>query len=288
MEEHIIYSTFDTMRHRDPSKDGDIDRKHRYEGMMGILDLCSKMDDFPPQLQKLVGCPQHPEWHPEGDVWVHTRMATANAAKVIMQVQYRWRPVLLWSALCHDLGKPDTVDPELLTCYGHAEAGVEPTRELLLSMGYEGYESFIAKVQLQVRHHLSFNQLVANNMPIKAWRRLYRKIGGYDAMVTLAWLHICDWAARPNRDPFQESYEHETIIPGRVGLEWAQRVKDDEEEKEREPKPIVSGKDLIKAGLQPGPLLGKALKAAHAAQLAGETDKLKLMQTAMLEASKPQ
>ena len=257
----------------------------RAKHMKIAMETNKTMSNLPAELRALINCPQHPEWHPEGDVWVHTVMCTENAARVMHEVPEHLRESFLWGMICHDLGKPETVDPELLTCYGHAEAGVPPTQTLLHDMGYS--EDFIDWVSLLVRHHLSFNQLVKNKLPIKAWRRLYKKMGGYDAMVTLAWVHICDWAARPNRDPYQEEYEHETIIPGREGLVWAKRVKEAYEEEAKKPKPIVTGKDLIEAGLNPGPALGKALKTALDAQLAGETDRLKLLQTAMTEASKP-
>lgn len=104
-----------------------------------------KLIDFP-ELLRLRGVPQDPEWHPEGDVWIHTlkvvdeawKLARANASFLSHDEQYE----LVLGALCHDLGKPlttrlqDTTKKGIRwTAYGHEEAGVEPAKALLNRLG---------------------------------------------------------------------------------------------------------------------------------------------------------
>ena len=61
-----------------------------------------------PELDALVGCPQEPEWHPEGDVWIHTLLVIDEARKRIDDLEYPQQVALMLGAVCHDLGKPPT------------------------------------------------------------------------------------------------------------------------------------------------------------------------------------
>jgi tRNA nucleotidyltransferase (CCA-adding enzyme) len=61
-----------------------------------------------PELDVLVGCPQEPEWHPEGDVWVHTLLVVDEARKQIDDLEHPQQVAVMLGALCHDLGKPAT------------------------------------------------------------------------------------------------------------------------------------------------------------------------------------
>ena len=66
------------------------------------------VDRLFPELQALVGCPQEPEWHPEGDVWVHTLLVVDEARARIDDLDRGRAAAVMLGALCHDLGKPAT------------------------------------------------------------------------------------------------------------------------------------------------------------------------------------
>ena len=82
-----------------------------------------------PELEALVGCEQEPEWHPEGDVWVHTLMVIDQARARIDDLDRPQQLTLMLAAVCHDLGKPATTEliDGRIRSRGHEEAGVPPT-----------------------------------------------------------------------------------------------------------------------------------------------------------------
>src|SRR6266496_202997 len=59
-----------------------------------------------PELDALVGCPQEPEWHPEGDVWIHTLLVIDRARELIDDLDRPRQVTVMLAALCHDFGKP--------------------------------------------------------------------------------------------------------------------------------------------------------------------------------------
>ncbi|HWF84439.1 MAG TPA: hypothetical protein VG222_06320, partial [Vicinamibacterales bacterium] len=86
-----------------------------------------------PELQALAGCEQEPEWHPEGDVWVHTLQVIDQARARIGDLPRPQQIAVMLGAVCHDLGKPATtafVDGRIRSM-DHEEQGVAPTMALL-------------------------------------------------------------------------------------------------------------------------------------------------------------
>ena len=94
--------------------------------------------EFPP----LAETPQEPEWHPEGDVWIHTLMAIDEAANIVRQerLDEDGSLVVLFSTLCHDLGKPATTETKdgRIISHGHEPAGEEPAKKFLATLGVPG------------------------------------------------------------------------------------------------------------------------------------------------------
>ncbi|MDX8395145.1 MAG: HD domain-containing protein, partial [Mariprofundaceae bacterium] len=89
-----------------------------------------------PGIEDLVDCPQSPDWHPEGDVWNHTLQVCDQAASVAMRYQLdsQTTEILVFAALCHDLGKPEstTVDQAgHIRSLGHSQSGVPIAIHLL-------------------------------------------------------------------------------------------------------------------------------------------------------------
>jgi tRNA nucleotidyltransferase (CCA-adding enzyme) len=96
------------------------------------LDLGGHRPAFP-ELSVLVGCPQEPEWHPEGDVWVHTLQVIDQARLRIDDLPRPQQIAVMLGAVCHDLGKPATtafLDGRIRSM-DHEEQGVAPATSLL-------------------------------------------------------------------------------------------------------------------------------------------------------------
>src|SRR5881296_966464 len=66
------------------------------------------VDRLFPELKMLQGCPQEPEWHPEGDVWVHTLLAVDQAKREIDGLPIEKALTVMLAVICHDFGKPST------------------------------------------------------------------------------------------------------------------------------------------------------------------------------------
>ena len=86
-----------------------------------------------PELDTLVGCPQEPDWHPEGDVWIHTLLVIDEARMRIDDLAYPQQVAVMLGAVCHDLGKPATTafSDGRIRSLDHEEEGVAPTIALL-------------------------------------------------------------------------------------------------------------------------------------------------------------
>ena len=135
-----------------------------------------------PELAALVGCPQEPEWHPEGDVWMHTLMVIDEARSRIDGLDRGRGVAMMLGALCHDLGKPATtaVIDGRIRSPGHEEAGVAPATPLLDRLNVhslDGYDVRRAVLGL-VAHHLKPSAFKKAPTPVSdgAFRRLAQKV----------------------------------------------------------------------------------------------------------------
>src|SRR5690242_9794979 len=101
-------------------------------GLRAGLDL-GVIDALFPEFKALVGCPQEPAWHPEGDVWVHTLQAVDLAAALIADLPMPKQVVVMLGTLCHDLGKPPTtkVIDGRIRSLDHEAEGLPPTTRVL-------------------------------------------------------------------------------------------------------------------------------------------------------------
>src|SRR6476646_772968 len=152
-------------------------------GLKWLYDLGVVGQIFP-ELQSLVGIRQEPEWHPEGDVDIHTMMVADEARKLIDDLPYEKQVTVMLAAIAHDFGKPPTTQffDGRWRSHSHDEAGVEPTISFLDRLGIytlNGYDVRNQVIQL-VRYHLKpgeFYKAEAKN-PVGdgAFRRLARKV----------------------------------------------------------------------------------------------------------------
>jgi len=205
-----------------------------------LLDQSGLLKILLPEIENLKGCEQPPEFHPEGDVFVHTRlMISLLPAEVSL-------PLIL-SVLFHDIGKPSTrtVDEVgKMRFYAHDQVGARMTEKILQRLRFSN--EVIDAVVPAVRLHMSFKDVP--NMRLSTLRRLMARPTFLDEME----LHRVDCASSHGKlDNYellqhkQEEFSHIPLIP----------------------QPLISGKDLIHLGACPGPAFGKILQAIKDAQL---------------------
>ena len=204
-----------------------------------------------PELKRLIGCRQDPEWHPEGDVWNHTLDCLDRFARMRDAAHDTKEDALLvgLAVLCHDFGKPfcTQYDPvkRHIRSLGHDEAGVAPTASFLRRLTNE--ERLLRNVLPLVQMHMRPYAMWRARASDAAIRRLATKVCSIEALVRVAAAdNTCDEACRWLLSAAQ-----------RLAVESAA------------PKPLVRGRDLLALGMKPGPSLGVLLKRAYEAQLDG-------------------
>jgi tRNA nucleotidyltransferase (CCA-adding enzyme) len=216
------------------------------------------VDRLFPELKALQGCAQEPEWHPEGDVWIHTLLAIDRAAVESAGLPKETRLTVMLATLCHDFGKPATtavVDGRIRS-YDHEDAGIEPTRSFLDRLNVHtvnGYDVRGQVVQL-VACHLTPSHWYKNrdNVTDGAFRRLARRLE--PELLYLVSRADCLGRTGDFSTEAQEWFIHRVRTLG----------------VEREPpRPILMGRHLLEMGIKPGPEMGRILKAVYEAQLDG-------------------
>jgi len=225
-------------------------------GLALALDL-GAIDRVLPELMPMVGCPQEPEWHPEGDVWVHTLMVVDQARTRNNDLDRARLATVMLGAVCHDLGKPATtafVDGRIRSL-DHEQAGVEPTLRVLDRLNVHTMDGFAVRDQVVglVAHHLKPGAYhKAGNVGDGAFRRLAQKVD----LELLARLARADCLGRTGI--FDCSAMDWFVARARaLGVEH------------RAPEPLVRGRDLLALGMSPGPKVGEVLKQIYERQLDG-------------------
>ena len=189
---------------------------------------------FFPELQALIDCPQDPEWHPEGDVWIHTLHCMDAFAERRINNE-REDLVVGLAVLCHDLGKPARTKREngRIRSKEHSSVGEGLTQTFLSRMTNES--SLMDEVIPLVSTHLAPMTLFKAGAGDTAVRRLARRVGRIDRLVRVA---HADMLGRP---PLQvERFEAGDWLTERARALEVEAVA---------PKPIVMGRHLIQLGL---------------------------------------
>ena len=225
---------------------------------LNFLKDCNWLKYFP-ELHALVGCEQEPEWHPEGDVWVHTLHCMDAFARE--RTGSEWEDLVVgFAVLCHDLGKPMTTvtgEDGRIRSPLHEPRGEQPTRTFLsrLSNQVELHEQVVPLV----RRHLTPRTFYKDQASDSAIRRLASKVKRIDRLVRVA---AADIAGRPPRnDEFPEG-------------PWLLKRAEELKVKDSGPKAIILGRHLIQKGMKPGADFGPILKKCFEAQLDGAFDDL--------------
>lgn len=197
-----------------------------------------------PEIAALIGCEQSPEFHPEGDVYVHT-------CRMLEFLPRDASTALCWATLLHDIGKPvtRTHDPASgeIHFYEHESIGAEMSEALLERLRFPRRE--IEEITACVRQHMQFKDVPAMR---QATRRRLLLRPTFPAELEL---HRLDCLGSHGR------------------LEIYHQLKAESDELAQKPAlrpPLLRGKDLLELGLKPGPLIGRILHEARDKQLQEE------------------
>jgi tRNA nucleotidyltransferase/poly(A) polymerase len=209
-----------------------------------LLDASGLLRTVLPEVDALKGCEQPPAFHPEGDVFVHTRLMLSLLPETVSIP-------LVFSVLLHDIGKPacfsqDPAEGNRIRFNGHEHTGAEMTWRIMERLRFSRAE--IDATVEAVRQHMAFKDV--QHMRVARLKRFMARPGFEDELE----LHRVDCTGSHG------------MLDNYVFL----RAK--EEEFAREPlipKPLVTGHDLIALGVKPGPKIGELLEAAETRQLEG-------------------
>src|SRR5438309_5201711 len=210
-----------------------------------LLDWCWLLPIVLPEIAALKGVEQPPQYHPEGDVWIHTLMMLEGLPAGVS-------PTLAWGVLLHDVGKPATFRSaaetgDRIRFDGHVDVGVAIGREILgrLRFSNDDTEQILALVE----HHMKFKD-VKRMRPatLKRFVRLPR----FEEHLALHRLDCLSSHRNLEAYEFVENFLRQT--PPEVVR----------------PAKLVTGEDVLRLGYVAGPLIGKILAEVEEAQLNGE------------------
>jgi poly(A) polymerase len=206
-----------------------------------LLDKSGLLQHTLPEIEVMKGVQQPPEFHPEGDVFVHTLLALEN-------LPHPCRATLAWGTLLHDVGKPSTfrVAPDRIRFDNHVEVGVKIAEEICRRLRFSNDDT--AQILALVDNHMRFGHV--SRMKESTLKKFMR-MPAFDEHMAL---HRADsLASHRNLTTYEFLQKKHAEIPP----------------ENMRPSPFVSGDDLIAAGHKPGPKFREILEAVEDAQLEG-------------------
>ena len=229
-----------------------------------------------PELAALAETPQDPEWHPEGDVWVHTLMVVDAAAAVVARGAWGLsgqEPLhVVLGALLHDLGKASTTARTIkdgrarVVSPRHEAAGEAPAHAVLSRLAFgEDAESAVLAI---VRWHLSpgslFYALERGELDERAYANAVRKV--------LKRIHPVRWqvlVAACEGDWRGRGIAGVDVLPFDPGLRFAEAIESQKLDVAAAT-PLIRGRDVLALGVAPGPEVGRLVRAVEDARDSGE------------------
>jgi len=222
-----------------------------------LLDETRLLPELLPEISRMKGVEQPPQFHPEGDVWIHTLL-------MIEDLQPKCSPTLAWGVLLHDVGKPPTFKPASgpgtrIRFDEHAEVGTRMAEEICRRLRFSNDET--AQVAALVANHMRFKDVP--QMKPATLKRFVR----LDHFEEHMELHRLDClSSHRNLDNYELMRRFLAETPP---------------EQVRPPR-LLSGDDLVQLGYRPGPAFKAILEAVEEAQLNGtlhtHEDALRLVQ----------
>jgi poly(A) polymerase len=206
-----------------------------------LLNETNLLEQVLPEIKKMQGVEQPPQYHPEGDVWIHTLMLLEGLPAGCSKT-------LALGALLHDVGKPPTfrVGPDRIRFDGHAEIGTKMAEEICRRFRLSNEDT--EQVLSLVANHMRFGDVM--KMKESTLKRFFR-LPKFDEQLEL---HRLDCSSS-HRDLSLYDFAKEKFhtLP-------AEQIR---------PTPLITGADLIAAGYQPGPQFKELLTVVEDAQLDG-------------------
>jgi len=209
-----------------------------------LLDAAGLLREVVPEIVTMHGVQQPPQFHPEGDVWVHTML-------LLEQLPAGCAPTLAWGALLHDVGKPATFTPpssaeDRIRFNGHVEVGVRMAEEICARLRFSNEET--AQIASLVKNHMRFGDV--KEMRESTLKRFLRLENFPEHLE----LHRMDCMA----------------AHGDLSLyEFARAAYERHPEEAVRPVLLLTGRELIAAGYTPGEKFKEMLAFAEDAQLEG-------------------
>lgn len=212
---------------------------------LDLLDESGLLRVLLPELAATKGCEQPPEFHPEGDVFVHTRMMLGQLAPDA--------PVtLVWGVLLHDIGKPPTFQVDetgRIRFNTHEHVGAVMAERRLRELRFSNDD--VEAIRAMVGNHMAFKDV--QQMRVAKLKRFMAR-EGFDKELELHRVDcLCSHGMLDNHEFLiqkEDEFANEPLIP----------------------KPLVTGQDLIELGLKPGPAFKDILAGAQTLQLEGGLD----------------
>ncbi|MGB7584843.1 MAG: CCA tRNA nucleotidyltransferase, partial [Terriglobales bacterium] len=206
-----------------------------------LLDATRLLHEVLPEIEAMKGVEQPPQFHPEGDVFIHTLLLLEN-------LPHPCSATLAWGALLHDVGKPPTfrVAPDRIRFDGHADVGVKMSEEICARLRFSNDDT--KQILALVGNHMRFAH--ATRMSESTFKKFVR-MPHFDEHLEL---HRLDCQAG-GRD--LTTYD---FVRTKLASLTPESVR---------PSPLVTGDDLIAAGHAPGPRFKEILSAVEDRQLEG-------------------
>ena len=218
-----------------------------------------------PEVEALIGVRQIASHHPEGDVWTHTMQVLDEAAR--LRDRAREPLSFMLAALCHDFGKPLTTDEEG-HAYAHETRGLPEVQRFLKRVINE--VKLTHYVLNMTKLHMEPNLKVRNGSHVKSFMKMFdQSVCPEDLLLLARADHMGRIGDKMDRSTLETAY---TNTEARLWELLGQY-------RERMCQPYVMGRDLVEAGLEPGPLFSEALEYAHKLRLAGIPKDSQLKQT---------
>ena len=206
-----------------------------------LLDEATLLPEVLPEIARMKGVEQPLQYHPEGDVWVHT-------LGLLAQLEPGCPATLAWGALLHDVGKPPTFRraPDRIRFDGHVEVGMAIGAEILRRFRFSNEDT--RQILALIENHMRF--MDTSRMKTSTLKRFFR----LDRFNEHLALHRMDCLAGSG---YLDNWHF-----------VSERLQSMPEEAVR-PKPLITGRELIAAGYKPGAAFKRMLRAVEDAQLEG-------------------
>jgi poly(A) polymerase len=206
-----------------------------------LLDSTGLLKEVLPEIAAMKGVEQPPQFHPEGDVFVHTLL-------LLEKLPPGCSKTLAWGALLHDVGKPPTfrVAPDRIRFDGHVAVGVKMAAEICRRLRFSNHET--DQILALVDNHMRFGVVQRMN---QSTLKKFLRLPAFDEHLEL---HRIDCLSSHGQlDAYEYSREQLRSLPPEA----------------IRPEPLITGSDLIAAGYEPGPRFKEMLIAIEDAQLDG-------------------